>query len=531
VRRLQIGVGLLAALPILVACCYAVADHWTPIGDDAFIGLRAYDVFTGRSPLVGQRSSGASGVLERNTYSPGPLLFWLLAIPVRLPDPIFLTLTTGAVNVASVVGAVGLAFRRGGRPLMFATAAAIPIMLASLPAETYADVWNSSAPLMPLVLLVFLAWSVACGEYRLLPLTVVVASFAAQSHLTFVGPAAGVTLVALGCAVASGSARRWPRRWVVGSLVVALLCWSAPLIDQAIHRPGNFVELIRSASSDEPSLGFDAGWKAVVHAVGVPPWWLQDDRQVLERIGDISVRPDWLAIVTGVVVLISLASVAAVGAHRRRADVAAAGALGITLCVTIGLAASSTPVSSFATVVYTLRWTSPAGMCVWLLLGWGAASLLRQRGPSGVHAPRWASAAAAGAVALVGAAVAIGENPPRNEPYRSMRAIAGRLEAELPASGAARVEVSSDGQAIGMANELEVGTAFWLRRSGRGVVTSREAAERLDPAYARGPYERVVQLAIGVPPEPGGRVIGRVPAADELGRVVRRVVTVSVRRP
>ena len=61
-------------------------------------------------------------------------------------------------------------------------------MLASLPAETYTDIWNSSAPLMPLLLLVFLAWSIACGEYRLLPLAVLVASFTSQSHLTFVAP-------------------------------------------------------------------------------------------------------------------------------------------------------------------------------------------------------------------------------------------------------------------------------------------------------------------------------------------------------
>lgn len=515
-------------MPIIVACGYAVADHWAPIGDDAFIGLRAYDVFTGRSPLVGQRSSGASGVLEKTTYSPGPLLFWLLAIPVRLPDPIFMTLTTGAVNVASVVSTVGLAFRRGGRVLMFATAAAIPIMLASLPAETYADVWNSSAPLMPLMLLVFLAWSVACGEYRLLPLTVLVASFAAQSHLTFVGPALALTLVALACAVAFGSARKWPRRWVGGTLVVAVLCWSAPLLDQAIHRPGNFVALARSASSDEPSLGFGAGWKAVAHTIGVPPWWLQDDRLALQRIGDISVRPGAPAIVSALLVLAGLAAVAAIGARRARADVVAAGLLGITLCVAIGLATSSTPDSSFATVVYTLRWTSPAGMCVWLMLGWAAVTLVPRRVPSGFHLPGWAGVASVSTVALVGALVAIGENPPRPEPYRSMRAITGRLEAELPAEGATRVEVSSDGNAIGMANEFEVGTAFWLRRSGRAVVISREAAERLDSAYARGPYQRVVHLAVGVPPPRGGRVIARVAATDALVQITRRIITVTL---
>ncbi len=42
-----------------------------------------------------------------------------------------------------------LAKRRGGLPLMFATAVVLTVMLASLPAEVYSDTWNPSLPLMP----------------------------------------------------------------------------------------------------------------------------------------------------------------------------------------------------------------------------------------------------------------------------------------------------------------------------------------------------------------------------------------------
>jgi hypothetical protein len=528
-RRLQLALGLLAALPVIVACGYALTDDWAPLGDDAFIGLRAFDVFTDRSPLVGQRSSGASGVLQETTYSPGPLLFWLLALPVRLPDPVYMTLTTGALNVASIVGVVGLAHRRGGRPLMFVTAAAIPIMLASLPAETYADVWNSSAPLLPLMLLVFLAWSVACGEYRLLPLTVLVASFAAQSHLVFVGPAVGVTVVALACAAAFGLAREWPRRWVVASVVVAAVCWSAPLLDQAVNRPGNFVTLARSAFNDERSLGFSAGWRAVAHTVGVRPWWLKDSRDPVQRVGDLTVRPGAHKIASALLALAALAAVATIGWRRRRADLTAAGALGIVLCVTVGLAASSTPAKSFGTVVYTLRWTSPAGLCVWLLLGWALVTMARERAPAPIRVPRLAGAAAVAAVGVVAAAVAVGENPPRREPYQPMRAIYDRLEADLPSGGATRVEVSGKGSTVALMNEFEVGTIFWLRRAGRSVVTSDAVADRLSDDYARGGYGRILQIAVGVPPDEGGRVIGRFPVVDPLDQTTRSIVTLTLR--
>ena len=185
---------------------------------------------------------------------------------------------------------------------------AIPVMLASLPAETYADVWNSSAPLMPMMLLVFLSWSLACGEYRLLPIAVLVASFAVQSHLTFVAPAVGVMAVALVIALAFGSLRTWPRRWLVASLVVAAVCWSAPVIDQIVHSPGNLRTLVDSASSGEPKVGWDSGWKAIVHTVGVRPWWLQDNRGTLDRIGDVTITPGALAIATAVAMLALLAA-------------------------------------------------------------------------------------------------------------------------------------------------------------------------------------------------------------------------------
>jgi hypothetical protein len=527
-RLLVLGFGSLAALPIAVAAVYAVVQHWTPIGDDAFIGIRAYDVFTGRSPLVGQRSSGASDVLSETVYSPGPLLFWLLAIPVRLPDPIFMTLTTGAVNMASIAGTVALARRRGGWALAVATAVLIPVMLASLPAETYADVWNSSAPLMPLLLLVFLAWSVACGEYRLLPLAVLVASFAVQAHLAFVAPVAGVMAVALVVALALGPARRWPRGWVLASLAVGIVCWSAPLADQVFNSPGNLRTLIRSAGDGDETIGWDSGLRAVVHTIGIRPWWLQDDRGTLQRIGDLTQRPSAIAYLSAAALLALLATLAAIGWHRRRADLAAAGALGLVLSLSAGLAASSTPVKSFGTVGYTLRWTSPVGMCVWLLAGWGVATVLGPR--LQLPAPRATAAGAAALimVAVVAIAVTVGENPPRRESYKPMRSLNHALETQLPATGGTRVQPSGALEGLGLTNELEAGTVFWLRRHGRRVVTTRNVAERTNPEYAKGPYDRLLRLFVDVPPIQGGRSIARFQVLDEVDQKTVHDVAVTV---
>ncbi|MBD0281642.1 MAG: hypothetical protein ICV69_05545 [Thermoleophilaceae bacterium] len=238
---------------------------WEPLSDNAVIAVRSLDVLTPRSPLVGQWSSGPSQVLGEDVYTPGPLLYWLLALPARLPDAVWLELTMGLVNVASVLGVIGLARRRGGWPLAFAVAVAIPVMLASLPADTLSDIWNATVPLLPVTLLIFLTWSLVCGEYRLLPLTCLVASFTAQGHLSYVPPTFGALAVGFGGLAASR--RRIPRRWTVAAIAVGAVCWIPPLLEQAIHRPGNLVRLWRAAAADDPTLGLEVGWHAVVRAI------------------------------------------------------------------------------------------------------------------------------------------------------------------------------------------------------------------------------------------------------------------------
>ena len=154
--------GLVASVPVVAVAVHAVATGWVPDGDRADFAVRAYDVLTGRSPLLGPWSSGATAAAGEVAYSPGPMLFWLLAIPARFFDGSSLHLTGALVNLVSVVGLLALAHRRGGPPLTFATAVALPLMLASLPPEIRSDFWNSSAPLLPFALLVFLCWSLAC---------------------------------------------------------------------------------------------------------------------------------------------------------------------------------------------------------------------------------------------------------------------------------------------------------------------------------------------------------------------------------
>jgi hypothetical protein len=540
-HALLLVTGLAAALPILVSMGERVAVDWVPLADNAVIAVRSLDVLSTHPPLLGQWSSGPSQVLGVDVYAPGPLLYWLLALPARLPGAVWLELTMGLVNVACVLGVVALAHRRGGRPLMFAAALAVALMFGSVPAETLSDIWNPTVPLAPFTLLIFLCWSLACGEYRLLPLTALVASFVLQGHLAYVPATLSLLAVGLGGLALSGQSLRHDpaRRWVVAALAVALVCFSAPAIEQAIHRPGNVVRLAEAAAADDPTLGYEMGLHTLVRAVGILPWWLRDPTIPIERVGEVSNAPGAGSIASAAFGLAGLVAVCVVGRRRRRPDVLAAGMLALLLCAAIVFASASTPRSSFAGVGYTMRWMSPAGMWVWLGLGWSAVVVLpRVRAPAWRPRPALVSIACVGVVGAAGVFVAI-RGEARKEPFAEMRTIAEQLERELPAGPITRVDALASPDTFFMALDFQAGIVYWLRREGRPVVAP-EMAEVLGSRYGTdGPEaEQLLRVNVATPPPEGGRVLARLsvpehhdpedPFAPEEER--RRLVTVTLLR-
>ncbi len=81
-----VAAGVAASIPVIVSTVHGVQAGWEPDGDDGIILTRALDVFTNHSPLIGQYSE-AGDVTGQIVHSAGPMLYWLLAIPVRLGGP------------------------------------------------------------------------------------------------------------------------------------------------------------------------------------------------------------------------------------------------------------------------------------------------------------------------------------------------------------------------------------------------------------------------------------------------------------
>lgn len=530
VRRngLVLATGLAASLPIIVSTIRAVAEGWLPLGDRAVIGVRAFDVLSTHPPLVGQYSA-ASQVIGKPVLSPGPLLYWLLALPVRLGG-LAPAIAVGLVNSAAVVGVIALARRRGGPVLMVVTAGATALMCASLDAWIFHDIWNPSAALMPFLLLVFLAWSLACGEWRLLPLTALVASFVVQAQLTYALSSALVLAVGVGFLVASGPSV--PRRWLLATLVVAALCWALPLMDEVVHRPGNVERILEAGTSGAPTLGAAAGWHSIVHAVGVPPWWLQGPRGTFARVAEVAYAPTTFAIATAVLMLGALVAVAAVGLRRGRRDLAAAALIALGLMLALGLVTAGTPSGGilFGVVGYTLWWASPAGMFCWLVIGYGTVALFGRRVRGDLPLPAAAAPAALACVAAIGAVVAGAGGPDRFQPaFDQIHRIVDR--------SAAAAAPGADGLVLGgalteVATEVRGAIAYRLRGEGVRVLSASPPGigTRYDPALH--PHSREIDVTEG-PGQGRGRLVARevlpgVPSAQPGGARGPRAVTVSV---
>ena len=483
-RPLTLAAGTAAAAPIVVSSVRAVRSGWEPTDDKAIIATRAYDVLTRHAPLVGQYSM-AGRVAGHTTHDLGPMLYWLLAVPVRLGGPGAMAATMGAVNAAAVVAVVALAHSRGGRALMLMTAVAVALMCRSLAAETFHDIWNPAAALFPFLLLIFLCWSLACGRRRLLPAAVLVASFVVQAHLAFLAPTAGMLAVGLaGMAVPRPAGGR--RELVVVAavaLAVACACWAPAAIDEVTHHPGNLSSVVRAAATRKATLGAAVGAHAVVRAVGVRPWWLTVPGSRWDRKHDVAATPSPTRTWTAVVLLAALAAMGVAGAAQRRIDVATAAAIGFTLCAGLGAVAAETPAVPVlaATVGYTLWWGSQCGMWVWLVLAWGA--WLALRGPiaararlrtRSLRASTVASVAGLAAAALAGTAAAASEAPDQHVAlYRPISAIAARLQTAIPRGRTVRL----DGRLDGATQPFKPAVRFALARRGIRVL-SRKAAPR-----------------------------------------------------
>lgn len=258
---------------ILIPCLIQVSDGWTATRDDAAISIGSWEVLTPHFPLVGMVSQASSLGFRHSLFDLGPLLFWMLAIPVHVDSDqgalwgaalgCGIVLSIAVEASYSVIGWPGAAF------------VAIATLDLNWKTEIFTNlVWNPYVGLIFLIAVIAIAWRVAIGGFGWWRLAVLTASVAAQCHLIYVTAAVGLVVAAPVIALLLG--RRPKRfRWILAGGGIAFICWIAPLVQQVTSSPGNVTALLQS-DSESRRAGALFGLHALATATTVKPIWLTD---------------------------------------------------------------------------------------------------------------------------------------------------------------------------------------------------------------------------------------------------------------
>jgi hypothetical protein len=522
---------LAAWLPFLTGSVRLVHAGWMPTGDDAAIALRSWNSLTAHGPLVGQATRLAHGV-----FDPGPLEYWLLAIPVHISPNHGVLWGAAICCMAACSLAIEAAWAAGGE-LAGLTASALTVaMVIWIPTNAVRPSWNPCFGVIFFLAALAAAWAVLSRHRGWWPVCVVTASIASQAHLMYA--LASVTLVVLTLVVGgidtvrsktvrsrTGRAKTG-YRWVIIGLLLGAACWSGPFIQQFTSRTGNLSALIANSESGiGPRTGPVFGLRAISAAVQPVPLWLRSRPAAGQTASQIAAHSPWPGVVALIILLVALG--AALGPlHSRRLAALAA----VTLVLSLGalVTYSSIPVrpTTLVTLGYLIMLILPLGVGCWLVTGTVIVLTVRwARARSAATAPAstdqaapaspeqlassgWLPARCASAVGIAGAlvvAVLAVLSVPRQS--ATVRLVMGDSSLAVTRIAASKIEHMLPGQRVALlvddTQEAEVGritvNLTWaLTPSGfHAEVTKPQLARELGSSYIyRGRATKLVTVVI-----------------------------------
>jgi hypothetical protein len=384
----RLAYALLAAVVATFAWKAATLD-WKAAGDLSVIRLRALDVGTSNTPLVGPYS-------RFQWNHPGPSLSFAFAPWVRLFGSSGVGILIGAfvANLAAMFGAAWVA-RRSSKVLFFLASIVLTAFVLLAQSGELFNPWNPFVVVLPLFAALIAAWGTFRGDRIAAVVLVIAASFAIQGHI---GAAPlGVLALLIGgggllyAIVRSGGEDR--RDFVTTSLIavgVMFVCWIPPLLDQ-LFGTGNLGRLMSFQVTDtQPSAGLRFALDQVTRLLTFPP-----GREVgfLGVVGNGPVVP-WMAIVLLAATVVAWKK----GWHDR---------LQLALVAWLSIAVTGLAISGIKGIPfqYVFRWSWAMVLVVWIACAWVGVSLLLEFAP----VRRWFTAGASLVLAgLLGALLLFG---------------------------------------------------------------------------------------------------------------------------
>jgi hypothetical protein len=356
-------------LAVLVPVSVVLSKGWLPIGDDAAIAIRSSQTFSFYPPLVGLTSTAGNG-LGHYLYDPGPLLFWLLAVPVHLDANHGLlwgaALLMGAAFSLSIEAVWSSKLWIGCAIVSF-----VAVDLLWLTPEVLENpAWNAFFPLPFFVASIVLAWRVGSGSFTWWPVLVFTASVAAQSHLVFVIPSVLLALSApmLGLLTSDRPGRS---RWFFWGLGVGLVCWIAPLV-QNLGSYGNLTGLLKSGSG-QTRYGLSFGLHMLARAGSPVPIWLT--HRPLSFVALLSTTAPNSPVI-GVIVLLLLALTVVFAWRHGNKALEVLSIVCLTCALSLVVAYSIVPLKNGISLYYLIAPLWIVGILIWTVLAWCLVDLV-----------------------------------------------------------------------------------------------------------------------------------------------------------
>ena len=237
---------VLVAVPMIVALLALRHPRWYPLLDMAWTEMRLRDVGSSHPPLLGL--AGRIGPFGHQGSHPGPLSFYVLWPFYQLFGARAWALEAAAVatHVVAIGVLLWIANRRGGLGLVVGIAAALAVLLRAFGAVLLTQAWNPYLPVIWWLVFLLAVWSILCGDLPLLPVAVFAGSLCAQTEVAYLGLAVGLGTAAIAVAGFEAYRNRIDRdvvrrfvQWTTATVVVAVLVWIPPVVEQLTTAHGN----------------------------------------------------------------------------------------------------------------------------------------------------------------------------------------------------------------------------------------------------------------------------------------------------
>ena len=363
---IAIGTGLAVSLLLIAVLAFAVGPGFDNRSFDLDMAL--LEMYT-RHAVDGRQALGPYSRFGWN--HPGPVYFYLLAPLYWLSgdSSTSMFLTARIMNLLSALCLLGTlyAFTRESGPLTTAWSSLVTLLyVVYLGAGLVCSPWNPWIVIFPSALFMVCCAACATGKPLFLPAVVATGSFLVQTHvalLCLVGAVAFASLVLL--LFRPGAMQSHGRAWKVSavlSLILALLMWAPPLLEEAANHPGNLSKLLQFFQAGSPGHTPGEAFAEVSRLVAWLP--LLPIRWLPFRV------PDFEYACAGQVfalLQLGLLPLAAWIAHREHRPFQAR----LAILGTVGLVASFWAAMHVQGGLfgYLVTWTSAIGLVNWIVLG------------------------------------------------------------------------------------------------------------------------------------------------------------------